>query len=305
MRGTTNRKGAPSARTRAKKRLLRLATRLFANASPALGRRLRPLLSELVRRSGFGSRMDVEGLRANLRRYFPGRDAAWIDATARAIGRNAVQAKFFDKHLLPQTPSDRLERMCVWVDAEAFTRARAEGRGAIVVSLHYGRYWAAPVWLSRFGGRVMAFQKTEGKLPAAALTLSGGTLSASDMSSTLRAARALKDGAIVCLQLDAGRVQNPVVVDFLGLPTRVTPSPIHIAKLSGAIVVPILAVMDERDPERIRLTSYEVVDPRLLPADEPAEVTMRRIFASFEPQVRADPTQWYSVSSAHKRIVDS
>jgi lauroyl/myristoyl acyltransferase len=280
--------------------LQKLATRLLVTTGARHGGRARPLLCDLARRAGVGPRVDGAKLRENLRLYFPERDRKWVEATARGIENNSVQAKFLDKHLLPHLATGALERTVEIVNGDALERALGEKRGIIVVSLHYGRFWAVPVWLSRRGARVMAFQKAEGRLPVPTQTLSGGTLNASDLSSTLRATRELKRGAVVALQLDAGRVQNPLAVSFLGRPTLVTESPIRLAAAADAIVVPLLAVAS--DSERIRLTCYEAIDPRRATTHESAEAIMRRVFAAFEEQVRADPSQWYGIATAHRRL---
>jgi lauroyl/myristoyl acyltransferase len=275
----------------------RVAARVLARSRN--GGRAQPLLCELARRLGVGPRVDGRQLRDNLRAYFPRKDSGWIESNARGVETKAIQAKLLDKHVLPSLSSEQLERTCELVNGEPLERALREGRGVVMVSLHYGRYWAAAAWLSRRGARVMAFQKGEGRLPMPAGTLSGGTLNASDLSSGLRATRALRRGAVVALQLDAGRVERPLVVDFLGHPTLVTASPIHLARAADAIVLPMLAVASDRT--RVRLTSYGEIDPREVDPSEPVESSIRRVFASFEEQVRADPSQWYGVATAHRR----
>jgi lauroyl/myristoyl acyltransferase len=276
----------------------RLAARLLARTRN--GGRARPVLCGMARRVGLGPRVDGRQLRDNLRVYFPRRDSRWIESNARGVETRSIQAKVLDKHVLPSLSSEQLERTCELVNCEPLERALSEGRGVVMVSLHYGRYWAGPVWLSRRGARVMAFQKGDGKLPMPEQMLSGGTLNASDLSSGLRAARALRSGAIVALQLDAGRIERPLVVDFLGHPTLATASPIHLARAADAIVLPMLAVASDRT--RVRLTSYREIDPREIDPSEPVESSIRRVFASFEEQVRADPSQWYGVATAHRRF---
>jgi lauroyl/myristoyl acyltransferase len=284
--------------------LERLATRALAGVGARFGGQARPTLCDLARRAGLGPRMNGRQLRDNLRLFFPQQGDDWIEATARAVEANSIQAKFLDKHILPHLSAARLERDCELVNCDALEQAMREGRGIVIVSLHYGRFWAAPVWLSSHGARVFAFQKADGRLPAPDQTLSGGSFNASDMSSALRATRALRKGAVVALQLDAGRVQSPLVVDFLDRPTLVTASPIHLAKAADAIVIPMLAIASSHDRSPIRLTSYEAIDPRRSGSEESAEASLGRVLARFEDQVRSDPSQWYGVATAHRRIAD-
>jgi lauroyl/myristoyl acyltransferase len=284
--------------------LERLATRALVRVGRRFGGTARHTLCEFGRRAGIGPRIDGRQLRDNLRFYFPDRCVEWIEERARGVEANSIQAKLLDKHLLPHLSTTQLERTCELVNGGALELARRDGRGIVVVSLHFGRFWAVPVWLTRSGSRVFAFQKAEGRLPALAQTLSGGTLNASDLSASLRATRALRQGGVVALQLDAGRVQSPLVVQFLDHPTRVTASPLHLAKAANAIVIPMLAIASPDDRSRIRLTCYEEIDPRRIDTPDTEETILRRIFASFEQQVRADPSQWFGIATAHKRLAN-
>jgi lauroyl/myristoyl acyltransferase len=256
----------------------------------------------LARRVPLAPRMNMAQLGRNLGLLFPGEDPARLEAVARGIRANAVRAKVFDKYFLPSLSTADFERTCRWVGDAALLAALGAGRGAVVTTLHYGRYWSVPIALSRRGTRVLAFQAAEGRLPDPERTLSGGTLSAADLGAPLRAVRALRAGAVVIVQLDAGRVPKPLVVDFLGQPTRVAATAVHLARAADALLVGLLAATPPGDSDAIRVTCHVTLDPRELPADEPPEATMRRVLAPLEAQVRADPSQWYGALNAHRRL---
>lgn len=283
--------------------LLPLAARSLAVAGRFIGfGRAGRVAARIARWARSASRADDLQLRQNLGRFFPGRDRDWIDSAVKDLEAGAIRARLFDKYLLPRLGDEELERACVWVDGDEVTRALGERRGIVVVSLHYGRYWAMPVWFTRRGAEVHAFQVTEGRLPAPELTLSGGSLPMRDISTPLRAVKALRRGAVVGLQLDAGVARNPVTIEFLGHPTRVPFSPLVMARAGGALVIPVLAVGDPREAGAIRLTAYPAIDPRSIPKDEPPEITMRRLMEPLEAQLRSDPSQWYGLVNAHRRI---
>jgi Kdo2-lipid IVA lauroyltransferase/acyltransferase len=241
-------------------------------------------------------------LRENLRAYFPERDDTWVEATAREIQQNVFRARLFDKHFLPRLSDEELDRVVENVNWHIPETAIREGRGIVVASIHYGRFWASPLWFSRHGYLSTAFQSARGRLPAEADTLSAGSLDANDPTAALDAMRALKKGAVLFLILDAGKMQNAVVVDFLGRPTRVSPAAYRLARTTGAVVIPALAHIDRDDPERIRVEFEQPIDPREIPRDEPMETTMRRILAPLEAHARANPGQWYGFIHAHRRI---
>jgi lauroyl/myristoyl acyltransferase len=286
-----------------KKRLIRLSTRTLVAAGRYIGPRRAVRVGCLIARHvGLDPRASKSQLRDNLRLFFPDRDARWVDETARAIQANALRARLFDKWFLPEQSLEELKRTCEWVNYHYLTDATRAGRGVIATSLHYGRYWAAPIWFSRHGMLASAFQSSVGRLPAEAETLSGGSFNANDPVAALRAVRALKKGEVLFLQLDAGKIQNPIAIDFLGHATRVSPAAVRLARAADAVILTGLTRAHPDDPERILLSFYAALDPREIPADESLEATMRRVLEPLEAQVRADPTQWYGALNAHRRL---
>jgi lauroyl/myristoyl acyltransferase len=286
-----------------KKRLLRLANRSLVLTGLAVSPTLAVGIARGInRRFKLDPQLNKRQLRENLRDYFPERDEAWVEATARAIQNNVLRARLFDKHFLPKLANDELDRVVENVDWHIPEAALLDKRGFIIASIHFGRFWASPLWFSRHGYMSAAFQSSKGRLPAEADTLSAGSLNANDPTSTLRAVRALKKGAVVFLILDAGKMQNPIVVDFLGRPTRVSAAAYRLARAADALVIPALAHIDSDDPEHIKVKFERPVDPREVPADEPIEVTMRRILEPLEAHVRATPSQWYGFLNAHRRL---
>jgi lauroyl/myristoyl acyltransferase len=282
-----------------RRRLLRIAHAALRSAGPGPAERA---ADAIARRLDRGARFDRARAEENLRLFFPDRDDAWIARTARAAEANAVRAKQHDKRTLPALSAEEFERMTVVKDRQVWDEARREGRGTIVVSIHYGRHWAGPLWVSHQGLLASAFQKGGGRLPFQEATLPGGTLGARDRGAGLRAAKALKAGGVVFLLLDAGMVANPVIVDFLGFPTRVSSAPVRLARATDAVIVPAAAVEHAADPDKIAILFWFAVDPRELAADETAARTMRRLLEPFEAVVREDPAQWYGVHSAHRRL---
>jgi len=286
---------------RIKRKLLKVSRGALVLVNRVAGPRVADrTAAAIARRAGLGQ-VDTNRLRENLRIFFEDRDEAWLDETTRAVGANALRAKTLDKFLLPNLPAADLERIVSHRDFHFVTDALDAGRGVIVASLHYGRFWAIPAWFSKTGRHATAYQKSQGRA-IAQTDLLAGSFNAQDPQSALRAVRALKSGSCLFLLLDTGRVGRPVVVDFLGRPTYVSSAAVRLARAADAVLVPALTTGDPSDPDRIVGNYFGAIDPRDLDPDEPHEVTMRRVMEMLERQVRAEPSLWYGLQSAHRRL---
>jgi Kdo2-lipid IVA lauroyltransferase/acyltransferase len=282
-------------------------TRLALDAVILAGRMTSPALAMraaggFARRFKLDPRLDKRQLRKNLTLFFPDRDPAWVEATAREVQANALTAKLLDKHFLPRLPMADLERV---VEVDGLERLRSvldSGRGAVLATMHYGRHWSLPVWLSRHGYDTTGFQAAEGHLPMAERTLSGGSFNANDPRAALRAVRALKSGTLLFLVLDGGKVANPITTDFVGHPTRFSTAPLRLARAAGSAVVPVVQRQHPDDPGRVRVRICDPIYPRDIPADVPVEDVMRRLLGPFEEAVRAAPAQWSGLVNANRRL---
>ena len=289
-----------------KKKLIKAA----AAALVLTGRAVSPhvamgLADGFARRFKLDPKLNKRQLRENLRRYFPDRDEAWVDATARELQANAARARIFDKHFIPRLSPTELDDLVEVVGFDFLERAQREGRGVVAVSLHYGRYWSFSAWTSQHGIHTTAFQSAEGRLPGSDRLLSGGSFNANDPGSTLKAVKAIKGGSLCFLIADGGKVANPVTIDFVGQPTLISTAAIRLARTARAYIMPTLMPIHPDDPKRVQVRLFEPIDTREVPTDEPVEVTMKRIVAPFEEPIRKHPEQWYGLINAHRRISKS
>lgn len=289
-----------------KKQLTRAATAALV----ITGRLVSPkaamrLAGGLARRFKLDPKINKRRLRENLRTCFPGREAEWIERTARELQANAARARIIDKHFVPRLSGAELDALVEVVGGEHLERAREEKRGVVALGLHFGRYWCFPAWATQHGYVTTAFQSSDGKLPGADRMLSGGSFSANDPRATVRAVKALKKGAICFLIADAGKVANPVTIDFAGQPTRLSTAAIRLAKAADAYVLPLITPIHPNDPDRVRVVLFDPIDSREVPAGESVEATMARIVAPFEDFVRSRPEQWYGLLNVHRRIAEN
>lgn len=289
-----------------KKKLIKAAAAALVLTGHALSPKVAMRLADgVARRFKLDPKLNKRQLRDNLRRYFPEKDDAWVDGTARALQANAARAKIFDKHFVPRLSLDELDRIVEIVGEEHLEGAKSEGRGMIALSLHFGRYWCFTSWTSQHGILTTGFQSAEGRLPNGPKLLSGGSFNANDPRSTFKAVKTIKRGALCYLIADAGKVANPVTIDFLGQPTLISPAAVRLARAADAYILPMLMPSHPDDPQRVQVRIFDPIDAKGIPADEPVETTMRRIVAPFEDVVRAYPEQWYGLLNAHRRIAKS
>lgn len=287
-----------------KKRILKGTQQALILAGLHVNARLADRLGMLVaRRIKLDPSLNKRQVRDNLRLFFPDRDEAWVETTARDLQANVVRARVFDKYFLPRIPLEQLDRIVEFENLHFIDEARAAGRGTLCPSMHFGRFWACPIWLSRHGYEAGAFQSAEGKLPSQAETLSAGTFNANNPRATVSAVRSLRSGSSLFLILDAGKVANPVTAGFLGQQTYLSPAAVRLARASEALIVPVVVAPHPDDPDRIRVVFSEPIDPKLAPDDEPPETILQHILDWFEPFVLANPSNWFGIINAHRRMV--
>lgn len=287
-----------------KKKLIKAAAAALVTTGHVLGPKVAMRLADRVaRRFKLDPKLNKRQLRVNLRIYFPEKDEAWVNTTARALQANAARARIFDKHFIPRLTPRELDELVEVVGAEHLDRAQREGRGVVAVTLHFGRYWSFSAWTSQHGILTTAFQSAEGRLPGGKSLLSGGSFSANDPGSAVKAVKTIKAGALCFLIADAGKVANPVTIDFVGQTTLISTAAVRLARAADAYIVPILMPIHPDDPNRVQVRVFDPIDIRDVPRDEPVDVTIRRVVSPFEELVGAHPEQWYGLLNAHRRIV--
>lgn len=118
----------------------------------------------------------------------------------------------------------------------------------------------------------------------------------SSVFSAFNMIRALRQNEILAIQIDRGNGEpNSSVepVDFFGAPAMFQKGPFHLARLSGAPVVPVVTL-------RRGLRHYEIVlgEPRLVSREIPddAEQALRETVTFFERTIREHPEQWFQFS---------
>lgn len=192
--------------------------------------------------------------------------------------------------------NDQLARRCADLPIEgpglaALQEARAQGRGAILVSGHFGQWEAVRHAMRGHGMTCGAVYKPNANafyndLFLKNITLGGAPIFESGPGGVRGMLRHLRAGGFVSMLLDQ-RYNKGIDVDFLGQPAPTSPVIAEIALKLGLVVVPVYGLRAEDDPAQFRLVAEAPVPHG--PVDEMTQA----LVASLEARVNAAPTQWY------------
>ncbi|MEO1236729.1 MAG: lysophospholipid acyltransferase family protein [Planctomycetota bacterium] len=273
--------------------------------APGTARWARPAAVALAWRAAGGMRRAV---RANLRRVLGAEaTAAEIDRTGRA-----VVGSFYDfvcevgaNHDRPL--SDLVRRIASVEGKEAYLAARAERRGAVLVTAHFGNFEVGLAAMREVEERVhVVFRRdrqTHFERLRSELHRSLGVIETpidDGVASWLALRDALASDAVVMLQGDRSEPgQKSVAVPFAGGTLRLPVGPAKLAMMAGAPLVPVFALRVAEDAEneggKVRIVLGEPIEV----ADAGAvESAVNRVAAAIEERVRRRPEQWHVLEKA-------
>ena len=178
-------------------------------------------------------------------------------------------------------------------------KAIASGRGAVLVTCHFGNWDVGARTLARFGCRfnlVMAREanETTAEYVRRAREDAGVHILLSDGSvyGSFNMLRALKRNEILAMQLDRPLGGDGArLVPFFGTPAYFQAGPLRLARLAGAPIFPVFAVRVGVRHYRIVLGTERTVSRHA--GIEELDRILASIVAEFEELVRAYPDQWF------------
>jgi Kdo2-lipid IVA lauroyltransferase/acyltransferase len=177
--------------------------------------------------------------------------------------------------------------------------ALARGRGAVLVTCHFGNWDVAARGFADYGATVnlvMAREANETSTDYVRAAREGAGLrvlhSDSSVYSPFNMLRALRRNEIVGLQLDRPPGgEGTRLVEFCGTPAPFQLGPLRLARLAGAPVFPVFVV--RLGPRRYRIVlGEERTVPRAATVDDMTHV-LAAIVREFEGLVRRYPEQWF------------
>lgn len=256
----------------------------------ALPYRARLALGSAVLRAAVAVVPDLRGrVDNNLRLIFPDMPAAERVRIRRGM------ADSFGRTLVETVTVPQFHARAAWSEPsgpgwEPFLAARAEGRGALLVSGHFGQWEAVRGMLKARGIEAGALYRPVKNPHLQAMyfeqmSLSGAPLFPRSRQGMRELVRHLKSGGVVCVLLDQ-YVQGGRLVEFLGHPA---PTGLAIAELAVRFDVPMIPAYGTREPDGLHVRiEFEPPLPRTT-----AEEMTQAAADSLSARVLARPEQYY------------
>jgi phosphatidylinositol dimannoside acyltransferase len=253
------------------------------------------------------------GLKQNLAQVVPEASASELKTLVRRNARN--WARSWVDVLEMRKGSRRIEHRIITAhDVYHFERARDEGKGVVLVSLHYGSWEAGLAAWNTIGSDLALLAEriepealfqhilgSRGALGVKVIALDVPDIRASSTSSQARAHGAsamrevmkhLRSGGCIAIALDRDLVGTGVPMEFFGRPAAIPVGAVEIGIRAGAAIVPV--VLERIDRHKMA----GVVYPRIeYDADAPRGEEARRVSAEIlricEEAIRLHPEQWH------------
>lgn len=268
----------------------RLLGRLPDRARYAIGR----IIADLIYLLRSRMRRDVI---ANMRQVMgPDASERQVRRTAREAFRN-VGRYYADLIHIPHLDVQRFLRERLDLEGlEWLEQARTSGRGAVVVSAHFGNPEMAVQGLAAAGLHVFAL--TEPLEPSALSDFThwlrsrhGHRYRTVGFGAVKEAIHHLKQGGLVAILLDRDVGGTGVPMQFCGAETRIPLGAVDLALRTGADLIPawVWRIPGYRFRARIG-PSLELV--RTGHAEQDLRLNAQRLMALFEERLRSDPGQW-------------
>lgn len=232
----------------------------------------------------------------NLAQAFPERSARWRRRVAsrsyRHLAREAV-ATF----RLGATSSEQVREATTVEGLEAFERARAEGRGALVVTGHLGNWEIGGAALAVRGVPVDAVALVQAnRLFDRDLVETRGRLGMAVIrrgAAAREVLRSLSRGRVPALVADQNARSAGVFVDFFGRPASTFRGPALFALKTGAALFLGVALRSSRHPQRYRVVLEEVTVERTGDLHADVVALTAAYTRALERWVRAEPAQYF------------
>lgn len=248
-------------------------------------------IGDLVR---FPLRIRRDTVELNLRRAFPDADERWIDrvgrATYRHLGREAVMMI-----RLSHLPPERIVELTDVPAWDALQAAREEGRGALLVTGHYGNWEVAASAIAARGIPTEAVVKpqrnrlVDARVEAARRRLGIGTI---DMGSApKRVPRALRRNHAIGMVADQDARHAGLWVPFFGTPASTYRGPALFALRLGT---PVFASIARRLPDgRYHIEMERIVPEETGDLERDVHALTARLARHLEAEIRREPEQYF------------
>lgn len=245
-------------------------------------------------------------LRGDVARLFPEKDGAWVDDVVR---RQRIHRAWvaIDKAIFPRLPAEEIVSRTDPASVEAARavcdEALAEGNGAIIYTMHFGRPTLSPIVLGSLGYPYVALRggaavQTEMDRGMVDHVQQRGVevVDASDLGSGVHALRALKRNKLFFVLVDGHATQRLTSVEFCGQRVPISLGFAQLARRTGAAL--IAGVTYSTAPLGFRMSPRRV---RLPEGDLEPEALGRLLLRPLEEMVLEDVGQWYGINRMFRK----
>jgi len=186
-----------------------------------------------------------EPVRDNLRHVMRGASQKEIDRAGRNMLRIHLK-NFFDFFRLAHVPPDQIAKLVQVNGIDHLEKARARGKGVILISAHFGNHVVSGQAVSLCGYKVTAVAehiKPEILFKRVVAMRSTDRLSIIPVDGPLLAlVRALRKNELLALTADLDATNSGIVVDFFGAPAKLPDGHVHLALRTGAALLPAFSL---------------------------------------------------------------
>lgn len=236
--------------------------------------------------------------RENLRRAYPEKPAAEIEAILAGVWENLGRYLFEYPHLERIWDFDEQGRgrRIETPDAEEFVRLRESGKPALIFGAHLANWELLPVASARHGLEVTVLFRPPNNPVAAAMlarirAAAMGDLLSTGVHTAIGATEVLARGGKLGMLVDQ-HVRLGPKVPFFGRPARTSAMLAKLARRYGCAVHGARVERLGGARFRVRLTPPLVLPPPQADAAADAAAIMSRVTAVVEEWVREHPEQW-------------
>lgn len=222
----------------------------------------------------------------NLKRVWPARSAAERRAIIAEAGRQFLRLMIEYPRLVSWSRSvEILPR-----GFEHLRAAQATGRGAVLVTAHYGNWEAVRLAAKRAGMPVGIIYRAFNnryidRSVRALITCTGEPVLQKGVSGLRELITHLKRGGAIMILVDQRNSGAPFI-DFLGHPAETVLTPAELAARTGAVLLPAVG---RRLPEARR---FDAIIERPVEAADP-QTAMAEVNARIGAWIEAEPGQWF------------
>jgi lauroyl/myristoyl acyltransferase len=237
-------------------------------------------------------------LQANAGRVLDSEDAAAREPVSRRAFRNF--GKFvIDFIHAPSITREEVHKRLVFSQWTELDEAAGSGRGAIIVTMHFGCWDLGGASLAAYGYPInvvvdnFSYERMNELIHGSRQKLGMKVIPVE--RAPMGVLRALKRGEILAMLIDVPLPGQEITVDFFGAPAEVSSAPARIALRTGSLVVPSLVVRGPQKDTLIR-PYMDFRGARYEPTgddERDARALTQVIMRSFERMLAEYVDQWY------------